>query len=57
MLKAEWRPVEPSRLDTMPSQPRAHAWPPYRGGRSPHWLNVKNPAAPAAKREAEEGWR
>jgi len=30
---------------------------PYRGGRSPHWLKVKNPAAPAAKREAEEEWR
>ena len=29
----------------------------YRGGRSPHWLKVKNPAAPAAKREAEEEWR
>jgi bifunctional non-homologous end joining protein LigD len=27
---------------------------PYRAGRSPHWLKVKNPAAPAVKREAEE---
>jgi hypothetical protein len=25
----------------------------YRSGRSPHWLKVKNPAAPAVKREAE----
>jgi ATP-dependent DNA ligase len=30
---------------------------PYRGGRSAHWLKVKNPAAPAVKREAEEDWR
>ncbi len=29
---------------------------PYRAGRSAHWLKVKNPAAPAVKREAEEGW-
>jgi bifunctional non-homologous end joining protein LigD len=29
----------------------------YRSGRSPHWLKVKNPAAPAVKREAEEDWR
>ena len=32
----------------------------YRSGRSPDWLKSKNPAAPAAKREAEEGfilWR
>jgi ATP-dependent DNA ligase len=28
----------------------------YRSGRSPHWLKVKNPAAPAVKREAEEDW-
>lgn len=26
----------------------------YRAGRSNHWLKVKNPAAPAVKREAEE---
>jgi bifunctional non-homologous end joining protein LigD len=30
---------------------------PYRSGRSCHWLKVKNPAAPAVKREAEEEWR
>jgi ATP-dependent DNA ligase len=29
---------------------------PYRAGRSDHWLKTKNPLAPAAKREAEEGW-
>jgi bifunctional non-homologous end joining protein LigD len=29
---------------------------PYRSGRSPHWLKVKNPAAPAVTREAEEDW-
>ena len=27
---------------------------PYRSGRSKHWVKVKNPKAPAAKREAEE---
>jgi bifunctional non-homologous end joining protein LigD len=29
---------------------------PYRSGRSPHWVKIKNPAAPAVKREAEEDW-
>jgi bifunctional non-homologous end joining protein LigD len=29
----------------------------YRAGRSEHWIKVKNPAAPAVKREAEEEWR
>ena len=29
---------------------------PYRAGRSAHWLKIKNPAAPAVKREAEEEW-
>jgi len=29
----------------------------YRRGRSPLWLKVKNPEAPAVKREAEEDWR
>ena len=28
----------------------------YRSGRVNHWLKVKNPAAPAARREAEEDW-
>jgi bifunctional non-homologous end joining protein LigD len=28
----------------------------YRKGRSPHWVKVKNPAAPAVRREAEEDW-
>jgi hypothetical protein len=28
----------------------------YRSGRSPDWLKMKNPAAPAAKWEAEEDW-
>jgi bifunctional non-homologous end joining protein LigD len=26
-------------------------------GRSKHWLKVKNPKAPAVRREAEEEWR
>jgi ATP-dependent DNA ligase len=30
---------------------------PYRSGRSQHWVKVKNPNAPAVKREAEEDWR
>jgi ATP-dependent DNA ligase len=30
---------------------------PYRSGRSKHWLKVKNPAAPAVRREVEEDWR
>jgi hypothetical protein len=29
---------------------------PYRSGRSPAWLKMKNPNAPAVKREAEEDW-
>jgi bifunctional non-homologous end joining protein LigD len=29
---------------------------PYRSGRSPHWVKVKNPKAPAVTREAEEDW-
>ena len=28
----------------------------YRSGRSPDWLKMENPAAPAVKREVEEGW-
>jgi bifunctional non-homologous end joining protein LigD len=28
----------------------------YRSDRSKHWLKVKNPAAPAVRREAEEQW-
>jgi bifunctional non-homologous end joining protein LigD len=28
----------------------------YRSGRSPHWLKIKNPKAPAVTREAEEDW-
>ena len=28
----------------------------YRSGRVDHWLKVKNPAAPAVKRDAEEDW-
>jgi bifunctional non-homologous end joining protein LigD len=30
---------------------------PYRPGRSGDWIKVKNPAAPAVKREAGEDWR
>jgi ATP-dependent DNA ligase len=29
---------------------------PYRSGRSPDWLKMKNADAPAVKREEEEEW-
>jgi bifunctional non-homologous end joining protein LigD len=29
---------------------------PYRSGRVEHWRKIKNPAAPAVKREGEEDW-
>ena len=29
---------------------------PYRSGRSVHWVKIKNPNAPAMKRETEEDW-
>jgi bifunctional non-homologous end joining protein LigD len=29
---------------------------PYRAGRSPHWLKIKNPAAPAVRRLEEGDW-
>jgi ATP-dependent DNA ligase len=29
---------------------------PYRSGRTDRWLKIKNPTAPAVKREAEEDW-
>jgi bifunctional non-homologous end joining protein LigD len=29
---------------------------PYQHGRVNHWLKIKNPAAPAVRREAEEDW-
>jgi bifunctional non-homologous end joining protein LigD len=29
---------------------------PYRSGRSPDWLKMKNPACEAVRREAEEDW-
>jgi hypothetical protein len=28
----------------------------HRSGRSPDWLKMKNPNAPAVRREAEEDW-
>jgi Raf kinase inhibitor-like YbhB/YbcL family protein len=28
----------------------------YRSGRSPHWVKVKNPKAPAVTHEADEDW-
>jgi ATP-dependent DNA ligase len=30
---------------------------PYRSGCSPDWIKLKNPKAPAVRREAEEDWR
>jgi ATP-dependent DNA ligase len=29
----------------------------YRSGRSKQWAKVKNPTAPAVRRESEEDWR
>jgi bifunctional non-homologous end joining protein LigD len=29
---------------------------PYISGQSRHWIKMKNPTAPAVKREAEEDW-
>jgi bifunctional non-homologous end joining protein LigD len=29
---------------------------PYRSGRSPDWIKLKDPKSPAVKREAEEDW-
>jgi len=29
---------------------------PYRSGRAKYWVKVKNPRAPAMRREAEEDW-
>jgi bifunctional non-homologous end joining protein LigD len=29
---------------------------PYHSGRVRHWIKIKNPAAPAVRREAEEDW-
>jgi ATP-dependent DNA ligase len=29
---------------------------PYRAGRSKHWIKIKNPAAPTARRLEEEDW-
>ena len=29
---------------------------PYRPGRQDYWVKVKNPDAPAVRREAEEDW-
>ena len=28
----------------------------YTSGRTKHWIKIKNPKAPAVKREAEEDW-
>ncbi len=29
---------------------------PYRSGRTEYWVKIKNPKAPAVRREAEEDW-
>jgi ATP-dependent DNA ligase len=39
--------------DSLPAKRKGS---PYRSGRSPDWLKMKNPDAPAVKREAEEDW-
>jgi hypothetical protein len=53
-LKARGLPLFGRRAagpEVSPSGPLA-----YRSGRSPDWLKMKNPDAPAVKREAEEDW-
>ena len=40
----------------MAARDRPSSQPPYRSGRSPHWMKIKNPKAPAVTREAEEDW-
>ena len=41
----------PELLERQPSRGTS-----YWSGRSAHWVKVKNPKAPAVKREAEEDW-
>jgi hypothetical protein len=48
--------VEPPSCCCSPSKP-SRLGTPYRGGRSGNWLKIKNPAAPAVTREAEDNWR
>ena len=43
-------------LPQVTASPHARWPPPYRGGRSDHWIKVKNPAAPAVRRLEEEDW-
>jgi ATP dependent DNA ligase domain len=45
-----------SAFDLLRSWRHDHAAAPYRSGRVEHWLKIKNPVAPAIKREAEEDW-
>ncbi len=45
------QPTGVPRQEILPSEAAGF---PLRSGRFDHWLKVKNPAAPAAKREAEE---
>src|SRR5262245_6627868 len=51
------RPALPPRLQ---ARPRGIVFTrkasPYRSGRPPDWLKMKNPDAPAVKREAKEEW-
>jgi hypothetical protein len=47
------RPMLVRRLTLQPCLPRPAKEPP---GRAAHWLKIKNQAAPAVKREAEEDW-
>jgi ATP-dependent DNA ligase len=38
------------------AMPASRKGSPYRSGRSPDWVKMKNPEAAAVKREAEEDW-
>jgi len=43
----------PNRGASAAAQPAKHRDKPYRSGRSPDWIKVKNPDAPAATRILE----
>jgi hypothetical protein len=53
---AQCWPQRPAKVTKFDQEIKNRLGSPYRSGRSPHWVKVKNPKAPAVKREAEEDW-
>jgi hypothetical protein len=51
--EARWCSAMPASSDSKASCANARA--PYRSGRSPDWLKIKNPDGPTVKREATKG--